>query len=94
MSDEIRLDEALQTLARTAAPVPPAGFMDTVWQRAGVLEAQATHRQRLTLFFGVFVIGLGAGFGITSGPEKSRTSPYQLVAGADLSPASLLHVEQ
>jgi hypothetical protein len=74
-------------------PAPPDGFMDGVWMRAGQFQEVSARRTRLALFAAMAFVGLGAGFGTTQAPANAEPAAYQLVDGADLSPATLLHVE-
>lgn len=91
--DDQPVERALATWAAMPDPALPEGFMDGVWMQAGQLEEMASRRTRLALFAVMAFVGLGAGFGATQTPAKAQTAHYQLVEGADLSPASLLHVE-
>ncbi|MCP1471886.1 hypothetical protein J3E64_003599 [Sphingobium sp. OAS761] len=94
MDQESRLNDALQSLGDTQADVVPEGFMNSVWSRAGEMAEAANARRRLALFAVIFAAGMGGGIGtIQTPPVKAETTSYQLFAGADLSPAVLLHVE-
>ncbi|AMG75159.1 hypothetical protein [Sphingopyxis granuli] len=93
MRNEQRLDNALARLRSSADPALPDGFMDGVWMRAGQMEALSAQRTRFVLFAAMAFIGLGAGFGTTQAPAHAEPAGYQLVEGANLSPAALLHVE-
>lgn len=93
MQNDDDLDLALAKLGAPPEPMLPDGFMDGVWLRAGRLEEMGTRRTRLALFAAMAFIGLGAGFGTTQTPAKAEVASYRLIDGADLSPASLLHVE-
>ncbi|OJW73692.1 MAG: hypothetical protein BGO57_14860 [Sphingomonadales bacterium 63-6] len=93
MRDEHRLDKALTLLGSGSERAIPEDFMDGVWVRAGRLEEASVRRTRLALFVAMAFIGLGAGFGTTQAPANAEPAGYQLVEGADLSPAALLHVE-
>lgn len=93
MQDENRLDIALASLGSVRDPVPPEGFMDGVWMRAGRLEEVSARRGRLAFFAAMTFIALGAGFGTTQAPGNAQPPHYRLIDGADLSPAALLHVE-
>lgn len=93
MRDEHRLDKALARLGSGSGGAIPEDFMDGVWMRAGRLEEVSARRTHLVLFAAMAFIGLGAGFGTTRAPANAEPAGYQLVEGADLSPAALLHVE-
>jgi len=93
MRNEQRLENALASLRSSADPVLPDGFMDGVWLRAGHLEEASARRTRLSLFAAMSFVGLGAGFGTTQAPANAEPVGYQLVEGANMSPAALLHVE-
>ncbi len=90
-NDDVNL--ALAKLATMPQPPLPDGFMDGVWMRAGKMEELSVRRTRLAVFAVMAFVGLGAGFGATQAPAYAGPASYQLVDGADLSPASLLHVE-
>lgn len=93
MDQETRLDRALHALGSSPPGSPTDGFMDGVWLRAGQLAEAAEARRRLALFAAVFVTGLGAGFWTIQEPAEPLAPDYQLVEGADLSPAALLHLQ-
>jgi len=93
MHEDDHVNLALEKLAATPDPALPDGFMDGVWMRAGQLEERTSRRTRSLLFAGMAVIGLGAGFGTAQTPAQAEPAGFQLVEGADMSPASLLHVE-
>ena len=93
MHNDDHVDLALAKLRAIPDPVLPDGFMDGVWMRAGRFEEMSSRRTRLGLFVAMAFIGLGAGFGTTQAPVHAEPASYQLGDGADLSPASLLHVE-
>ena len=93
MHDKSLLDVSLVALGANAAAATPDGFLDGVWQRAGQLQERVDGRRRLALFCGLFVIGLGAGFGTIQTPASASSAPYQLGPIDDLSPSALLHVE-
>lgn len=91
MKEGDKLDALLCQLAMQ--PVPPVtdGFIEAVWERIGSVAAQRERRTRLGLFLGLFMVGLGAGWGTVWNPVESGNPRYALVANADLSPAALLH---
>lgn len=91
--DDNPVERALAAWAAMPDPATPDGFMDGVWMQAGQLEEKASRRTRLALFAAMAFVGLGAGVGTTQTPARAETANYRLVEGADLSPASLLHVE-
>ena len=93
MRNDHQLDNALARLGTMPEPAPPDGFMDGVWMRAGQFQEVSARRTRLALFAAMAFVGLGAGFGTTQAPANAGPAGYQLVDGADLSPATLLHVE-
>lgn len=101
MDQETRLNEALQSfgqsfgpsLGTTASGELPDGFMDGVWLRAGEMAEAANARRRVALFAAIFVAGLGGGFGTIQTPAPAGPQSHLLFAGADLSPAVLLHVD-
>lgn len=86
------LDASFAFLARSAKADLSDGFYDGVWQRAGQLQERNEGRQRLALFCGLLVVGLGAGFGTTGMTVLANPAPIELSAADDLSPATLLHV--
>tara|TARA_R110000787_G_scaffold286414_1_gene404741 strand:- start:17836 stop:18120 length:285 start_codon:yes stop_codon:yes gene_type:complete len=91
---EDQLDQSLGALAAsTMTAVAREGFIDGVWQRVGQLQERAEARTRLALFCGVFAVGLGAGLGTVQIPDFGKQATYSLIAGNDLSPSALLHVE-
>jgi hypothetical protein len=93
MAQDTRLENALRSLGGAAGDEMPEGFMDGVWLKAGQLTEAAEGRRRLALFAGVFAAGLGAGFWTMESPASEQPQGYSLIAGADLSPAALLHVQ-
>ena len=93
MHNKSHLDAALDALGATAAPPVPDGFLDGVWQRAGQLQERSNGRRRMALFCGLFVIGLGAGFGTIQTSAAATSASYQISSIDSLSPAALLHVE-
>jgi hypothetical protein len=93
MDNNSHLDASLAALGASATAAAPDGFLDGVWQRAGQLQERADGRRRLALFCGLFVVGLGAGFGTIHTPTAANSAPYQLDSIDDLSPSALLHVE-
>ncbi|GGD65050.1 hypothetical protein GRI62_11610 [Erythrobacter arachoides] len=93
MADNERLNRALQWLGAVPDPSLPEDFMGGVWMRAGKLEQVDATRTRVALFTAMAFIGLGAGFGTSQSPARESQTNYQLIEGADLSPASLLHVQ-
>ncbi|ETI60523.1 hypothetical protein C100_18785 [Sphingobium sp. C100] len=93
MDQETRLNDALHSLGEMQTDVVPEGFMDSVWSRAGEMAEAANARYRLALFAVIFAAGMGGGIGTIQTPVRAETTSYQLFAGADLSPAVLLHVE-
>lgn len=93
MQSEETLNATLAMLGAQKTRALPEGFMDGVWMRAGQLEEIAARRTRLALLLGMAFIGLGVGFGAPQTAAHAEPAVYQLVDGADLSPAALLHVE-
>jgi len=91
MDDNSQLDGALSSLAIIAAE--PEGLFDGVWQRVGQIQERIERRHKLALFAGLFVVGLGSGFGVAQDPAAANPAPYQLIAADQLSPSALLHVE-
>ena len=91
MDDNARLDDALALLA--ANSTEPEDFFDGVWQRVGQIQERVERRHRLALFGGLFVVGLGSGFGVVRGPSVADPAPYELIVTDQLSPSALLHVE-
>lgn len=96
MTEHSSLDASLKQLAAHDIVHAPSDFMDGVWQRAGQLGQIADQRRRAALFCGLFVVGLGAGFGTVSSPynqSSPASSAYNDFASNErLSPAALLHV--
>lgn len=90
MDSETRIDRALSAFGTADIGTLSDDFMDGVWLRAGQMAEAVEVRRRLALFAAVFVTGLGAGFATTQSPAQAEEPAYQLVAGEDLSPASLL----
>ncbi|RKF22647.1 hypothetical protein D6851_05380 [Altericroceibacterium spongiae] len=93
MDQETRLNDALRSLGGMQSEVVPEGFMDSVWSRAGEMAEAANARRRLALFAVIFAAGMGGGIGTIQTPAKAEPTSHELFAGADLSPAVLLHVE-
>lgn len=93
MRNDHQLDNALARLGTMPEPALPDDFMDGVWMRAGQFQEVSARRTRMALFAAMAFVGLGAGFGTTQAPANAEPAAYQLVDGADLSPATLLHVE-
>ncbi len=93
MHNEPSLDKSLASLGGQAGAAVSDGFFDEVWQRAGQLQERADQKNRLMLFFGLFVVGLGAGFSTVLPGDAAQASTYQLGMTDQLSPATLLHVE-
>lgn len=93
MQNDERVVRALAKLGGTSEQTLPDGFMDGVWLRAGRLEEISARRTRFAMFAAMAFIGLGAGFGTTQTPAHAKPTGFQLVEGADLSPASLLRLE-
>ncbi|MBR0552710.1 hypothetical protein [Stakelama marina] len=85
------MNKALVSLGVAEQHDLPEEFMDGVWLRAGEIAAGADGRRRITLL-AIFMVGLGAGYGTIEATDHDEPQAYQLVAGADLSPANLLHV--
>lgn len=93
MNQDNSLDAMLRTLGGTDdAKMVPEGFMGGVWHRAGQMAEAIETRRRLALFAAIFVTGLGGGFWTIQKPVPEAPT-YQLSAGADLSPAALLHIQ-
>ena len=94
MSNQPSFDSAIAALAGATASADTNRVMDGVWQRAGQLSEIADRRQRLALFAGLFVVGLGAGVGTTGYPDQSMssapTATFDLGSSDRLSPAALL----
>ena len=93
MHDEPSLDNSLASLSGQADAAVSDGFFDEVWQRAGQLQERADQKNRLMLFCGLFVVGLGAGFSTILPADAAKANTYQLGMTDQLSPAALLHVE-
>lgn len=93
MLNDPNLNITLARLAASTMATTPDGFFDGVWQRVGQLQERADGRRRLALFCGLIVVGLGAGFGTSQTPAFAQPPSYKLIAGAELSPAALLHLE-
>lgn len=93
MPNDDRLDSALAKLGSLPDPALPGDFMDGVWMRAGRIEEVSARRRRYAIFALMSFAGLGAGFAATQAPANAEPARYRLIEGADLSPASLLHVE-
>ena len=96
MSNVPSLDASLKQLAAHDVGHAQSDFMDGVWQRAGQLGEIADRRRRAALFCGLFVVGLGAGFGTVSSPYDQGSPPNfaynDFASHENLSPAALLHV--
>jgi|TARA_R100000501_G_scaffold18540_1_gene40539 hypothetical protein len=93
MDQENRLNDVLLSFGGMQQGSVPDGFMDGVWLRAGEMAEAANARRRVALFAAIFVAGLGGGFGTIQTPAQAEPTSYDLFAGADLSPAVLLHVD-
>lgn len=87
------VDLALMKLGAITDRTVPEDFMDGVWMRAGRHEEVSARNTRLALLAAVALIGMGSGFEATIAPAQAEPTHYRLIDGADLSPASLLHVE-
>ncbi|MXO73496.1 hypothetical protein [Alteraurantiacibacter buctensis] len=85
-------DSSFAALAMAAETAPSEGFLYGIWQRAGQLQERANRRQRLALFCGLFVIGLGAGFGTNGTGVVANPASLQISSADRLSPSALLHV--
>ncbi len=85
-------DTSLALMAKVAEAVPSEGWLAGIWQRAGQLQERVDRRQRLALFCGLFVVGLGAGFGTNGTSGWANPDPFRISSADNLSPAALLHV--
>ena len=86
------IDSGLKALSSlTSSPATDISY-DAVWQRAGELQARKDGRQRMALFAGLFVVGLGAGAGLPQTAAIASESPSVAFSGGDLTPSALLHV--
>jgi hypothetical protein len=93
MPENSKLDASLAALGSAANASPNAGFVDSVWQRAGQLQERADGHRRMALFCGLFVVGLGAGFGTIQTSASANPAPDQITSVNAFSPSALLHVE-
>lgn len=93
MHDDSQLVASLAALGATANPTLPPNFVDGVWQRTGQLQERADGYRRMALFCGLFVVGLGAGFGTIQTPASANAAAYKLISVDEFSPSVLLHVE-
>ena len=97
MSARPNLDNVLSALVGNDQRDPATDIMDGVWQRAGQLSEISAQRQRMTLFAGVFFVGLTAGAGATGIPFGSDTgtaSALDFATADQLSPTTLLEGAQ
>ncbi|MES2698797.1 MAG: hypothetical protein V4647_04215 [Pseudomonadota bacterium] len=85
-------DASFAAMAKAAETAPSDGFFYGIWQRAGQLQERADRRQRLALFCGLFVIGLGAGFGTNGTGILANPASLQISSADRLAPSALLHV--
>ena len=94
MNRQPSFDAALASLSEKTGSGDPHQIMDGVWHRAGQLGEIAEMRRRAALFSGLFVVGLGAGFGASEVPRSLDPGTTIAVASFDsgerLSPAALL----
>lgn len=79
-------------LAKAAETAPSEEFLYGIWQRAGQLQERVDRRQRLALFCGLFVVGLGAGFGTNGIGTLAKPASLQISSADRLSPSALLRV--
>lgn len=93
MQNTEHLDRAFRILGNARAPAMSEDFMLGVWVRAGQMEEEIAQRRRLAVMVGMAFVGLTTGFGTIQAPAYAQPQAYQLIEGADLSPAALLHVE-
>ena len=94
MTKHPSFDAALASLAQQTGSSDPHQLMDGVWHRAGELGVIAERRRRAALFSGLFVVGLGAGFGASEVPRNldawAKLAVASFDSGERLSPAALL----
>lgn len=91
MTTEGRLTAMLNMVENDQPGPLPDDFMQSVWERAGVLRAQRDRWKQTALVAGLVAVGLGTGIGTVQMPVQAKEPTYLLAQEAHLSPAALLH---
>lgn len=91
--DENEFDRVLGLLAQEGSAGDP-DLVAGVWHRVRSLEGRAVQRRHAALTFGVGLVALVSGIGVTQRPAEAAPAPVGLFGELANSPSSLLGVSQ